>query len=110
MAAKIKKGDHIIVITGKDKGKNGEVISTFPKEKKIIVSGIHMLKHHERTKGQEPSRIFEKEGKIALSNVAMIDPIHKKATRIGFKILKNGQKVRFCKMSGEIMDKIRHDK
>ena len=112
MAAKIKKGDRIIVITGKDKGKKGDVVAVFPKENKVLISGINIFKHHQSTTSRQAGGIVQKEAKIAISNVSFIDPIHNKPTRIGFKIHNNNrkEKVRISKMSGEIINSARHDK
>jgi len=105
MAAKIKKGDHVIVLTGKDKGQKGEVTKVFPKEGRIVVSGVHMVKRHVRPTQWDPEggiRSFE--APIDVSNVAHIDPKDGKPTRVGFKVLKDGKKVRVAKRSGEVID------
>lgn len=104
MAAKIKKGDPVIVITGKNKGKVGEVLKAFPSEKKILVSGINIVKKHQRPNRESNGDIIKKEAKIAVSNVAYLDPKKNRATRIGFKLLDNGKKVRVTKISGEVID------
>lgn len=105
MAAKIKKGDHVIVISGKDKGRKGEVTKVFPKEGRVIVSGVKMVKRHVRPTQSDPDggiRSFE--APIAVSNVAHMDPKDGKPTRVGFKTLKDGKKVRVAKKSGEVID------
>ncbi len=105
MAAKIKKGDHVIVLTGKDKGQKGEVTKVFPKEGRIVVSGVRMVKRHVRPTQWDPEggiRTFE--APIDVSNVAHIDPKDGKPTRVGFKVLKDGKKVRVAKRSGEVID------
>ncbi|OSQ48116.1 50S ribosomal protein L24 [Thalassospira alkalitolerans] len=104
MAAKIKKGDRIIVLTGKDKGKTGEVIAAFPTENKVLVSGINLVKRHQRASGTDAGGIVEKEAKINVSNIAIVDPKENKPTRVGFKTLDDGRKVRVAKLSGEVID------
>ena len=104
MAAKIKKGDRVIVLTGKDKGKTGEVIAAFPTENKVLVSGINLVKRQQRPTGADAGGIVEKEAKINVSNVAIVDPKENKPTRVGFKTLDDGRKVRVAKLSGEVID------
>jgi large subunit ribosomal protein L24 len=104
MAAKIKKGDRVIVLTGKDKGKTGEVIAAFPAENKVLVQGVNMVKRHQRPTGADAGGIVEKEAKINASNVAIVDPKENKPTRVGFKTLDDGRKVRVAKRSGEVID------
>ena len=108
MAAKIKKGDRVIVLTGKDKGKTGEVLAAFPTENKVLVSGINLVKRHQRPSGAEAGGIVEKEAKIAVSNLAIADPKENKPTRVGFKTLDDGRKVRFAKLSGEVIRSEEH--
>jgi large subunit ribosomal protein L24 len=104
MAAKIKKGDTVIVITGKDKGKKGQVSRVIPTESKVIVSGVNMVKRHMKPSQENPDGgIRNFEATIHVSNVAAIDPSTMKATRVGFKKLKDGKKVRTAK-SGEVLD------
>ena len=105
MAAKIKKGDYVVVLTGKDKGRKGEVTKVFPKEGRVIVSGVRMVKRHVRPTQWDPEggiRSFE--APIDISNVAHLDPKDGKPTRVGFKVLKDGKKVRVAKRSGEVID------
>jgi large subunit ribosomal protein L24 len=103
---KIKKGDKVIVISGRDKGKVGEVIKMFPKDMRAIVQGVHRVKRHARpTQANPQGGIVEKEGTIHLSNIAHVDPKSGKPTRVGFKTLKDGSKVRFARKSGEVIDK-----
>lgn len=105
MAAKIKKGDHVIVLSGKDKGTKGEVTKVFPKENRVVVSGVGMVKRHTRPSQADPDggiKMFE--APIHISNVAHMDPKSGKATRVGFKTLKDGKKVRVAKKSGEVID------
>lgn len=104
MAMKIKKGDQVIVITGRDKGKTGEVVKAMPKENKVVVQGINLVKRHTKPSQESAGGIISKESPIHVSNVALIDPKSGKATRIGFKI-ENGQKVRVAKRSGEVISK-----
>ena len=103
---KFKKGDRVVVISGRDKGKSGEVLKMLPKEMRAIVQGVHKVKRHTRPTQTNPQGgIVEKEGTIHLSNVAHVDPKSGKPTRVGFKTLKDGTKVRFAKKSGEVIDK-----
>jgi large subunit ribosomal protein L24 len=105
MAAKIKKGDHVIVLTGKDKGKKGEVLKVFPREERVLVSGVRMVKRHMRPSQADPDGgIKQFEAPIHISNVSAIDPKSSKPTRVGFKTLKDGKKVRVAKKSGEVID------
>ncbi|MDV7338482.1 50S ribosomal protein L24 [Terasakiella sp. A23] len=104
MAAKIKKGDNVIVLTGKDKGKQGEVLSIQPAAGKAVVQGINMVKRHTKPTQFQAGGIVEKEAAIAISNVAIVDPKEGKATRVGFKTLEDGKKVRVAKLSGEVID------
>ena len=104
MAMRIKKGDQVIVITGRDKGKTGEVVKSMPKDNKVVVSGINLVKRHQRPTQESAGGIVSKEAPIHVSNVALIDPKDGKATRVGFKV-ENGQKVRVAKRSGEVIGK-----
>jgi large subunit ribosomal protein L24 len=104
MAAKIKTKDKVIVITGRDKGKTGEVLKVMPKEGRVVVAGVNMVKRHIRPTSRSEGGIIEKEAAIDASNIAHIDPKDRKPTRIGFKVLEDGRKVRFAKRSGEIID------
>ncbi|MBB4196600.1 50S ribosomal protein L24 [Rhodoblastus sphagnicola] len=104
MAAKIKKGDKVVVISGRDKGRKGEVTQVLPKEGRALVAGVNLVKRHQKqTQGQEGG-IISKEAPIQLSNIAIADPKDGTATRVGFKILEDGRKVRFAKRSGELID------
>ncbi len=98
---KIKKGDAVVVLTGRDKGKRGEVIEIRPKENRALVRGINMVRRHQRQTAQAEGGIISKEGPIQISNLAIEDPKDGKATRVGFKILADGKKVRIAKRSGE---------
>jgi len=100
---KIKKGDHVIVLAGRDKGKHGEVIEVRPKENRALVRGVNMVRRHQKQTQTQESGIISKEGPIQLSNLALEDPKDGKPTRVGFKFLADGKKVRFAKRSGEII-------
>ncbi|HEY2033612.1 MAG TPA: 50S ribosomal protein L24 [Rhizomicrobium sp.] len=101
---KIKKGDRVIVTTGRDKGKKGEVLKVFPSESRALVSGVNVVKRHQRQTQTQQGGIVQKESTIHLSNLAHVDPKSGDASRVGFKILKDGRKVRFAKKSGEVID------
>ena len=100
---KIKKGDKVVVLTGRDKGKQGEVIKALPSVNKVIVQGINIAKRHTRPSQTSAGGIIEKEAPIHASNVAHLDPKDGKATRIGFKKLDDGTKVRVARRSGEVI-------
>jgi large subunit ribosomal protein L24 len=102
---KIKKGDNVVVITGRDKGKTGEVLRVFPADSRVIVQGINVAKRHTRPRMGDPGGIVEKELTIHISNVAHIDPGSTKPSRIGYKRLEDGRKVRFARRSGEVIDR-----
>ena len=104
MAAKIKKGDKVVILAGRDKGKTGEVLNVLPEDDKVVVSGINVVKRHTRPTQQDPGGIKEKEAAIHVSNVAIADPKTGEATRVGFKTNDDGKKVRFAKSSGEVID------
>jgi large subunit ribosomal protein L24 len=104
MAAKIKKGDKVVVLAGRDRGRNGEVIRMFPAEQRALVRGVNMVRRHQKQSAQSEGGIISKEAPIHLSNLAISDPKDGKATRVGFKILEDGRKVRFAKRSGDLID------
>jgi len=107
MAAKIRKGDKVVVLTGRDKGRTGEVIEVRPDESRALVRGINMVKRHQRQSAQQEGGIISKEGSIHLSNIALADPKDGKPTRVGFKIVGEGdkrRKVRIAKRSGVEID------
>lgn len=104
MGVKIRKGDRVIVTTGRDKGKKGEVLKVFPKDDRALVSNINVVKRHQRQTQTQQGGIVNKEAPIQLSNIALIDPKSGGPTRVGFKILGDGRKVRFAKKSGEVVD------
>ncbi|HEY8264108.1 MAG TPA: 50S ribosomal protein L24 [Methyloceanibacter sp.] len=101
---KIKKGDHVVVITGKDKGKKGEVLKMLPDENRAVVSGVAMVRRHQKQTAAQEGGIIAKEAPIHISNLALEDPKDGKPTRVGHKFLKDGRKVRFAKRSGEVID------
>jgi large subunit ribosomal protein L24 len=102
---KIKKGDNVVVISGRDKGKQGEVLRVFPAESRVIVQGVHVAHRHTRQSMGNPGGIVDKELTIHVSNVAHIDPASQKPTRVGYKVLDGGRKVRVARRSGEVLDK-----
>ena len=104
MSMKIKKGDKVIVITGKDKGKTGEVTKAMPKENKVIVSGINLVKRHQKPSQENAGGIVSKEMPIHVSNVALVDPKSGKATRVAMRVEEGGRKVRVAKRSGDVID------
>lgn len=104
MAAKIKKGDNVIVLAGRDKGRTGEVIRMIPNDERALVRGVNMIKRHQRQTQQNEGGIITKEAPIAISNLALQDPKDGKPTRVGFRILDDGRKVRIAKRSGEMID------
>ena len=102
---KIKKDDNVVVISGRDKGKRGEVLRVFPDENRVIVPGVHVARRHTKQSFSEPGGIVDKELTIHVSNVAHIDPRSGTPTRIGYRILDDGRKVRVARRSGEVIDK-----
>lgn len=98
---KIKKGDNVVVLTGRDKGKRGEVIEVIPKDSRALVRGVNVVRRHQRQTAAQEGGIISKEGPIQLSNLALEDPKDGKPTRVGFKVLADGKKVRVAKRSGE---------
>ena len=105
MAAKVRKGDRVVVLAGKDKGREGEVLEVRPKEDRVVVQGVAVAKKHEKQSARSQGGIVSKEAAIHVSNVAHIDPKDGKPTRVGFKFLEDGRKVRYAKRSGEILDR-----
>jgi large subunit ribosomal protein L24 len=104
MAQKIKSKDKVVVLTGRDKGKTGEVLRVLPSENRVVVQGVNVVKKHQRQTMSQAGGIIEIEAPIHVSNVAHLDPKDNKPTRVGFRILEDGRKVRFAKRSGEIID------
>ncbi len=105
MAARIKKGDKVIVISGAAKGSRGEVLRVLPKQDRAVVQGIAIAKRHTKPKGVgQPGGIVEREAAVHLSNLALVDPESNKATRVGFRVLDDGRKVRVARKSGALID------
>jgi len=104
MAQKIKTKDKVVVLSGKDKGKTGEVVKVLPKEERVVVAGVNVVKKHTRPSARSQGGIVEIEAPIHVSNVAHVDPKDGKPTRVGFKVLEDGRKVRVAKRSGETID------
>jgi large subunit ribosomal protein L24 len=102
---KIKKGDRVKVITGGSKGKVGDVLRVLPKEQRVVVSGVNMIKRHTKPSRTEQGGIIEREAAIHVSNVALLDPKTDKPTKVGFKFLEDGRKVRIARASGETIDR-----
>ena len=102
---KIKKGDNVVVISGRDKGRSGEVLRVLRAEHRLIVQGVHVARRHTKPRMGDPGGIVDKELTIDVSNVAHIDPQSGKPTRVGYKILDDGRKVRVARRSGEVIDK-----
>lgn len=101
---KIKKGDQVIVISGEDKGKVGEVLRAMPKDGKVLVQGVNLVKRHQKPSQTNPGGIITKEAAISASNVSLVDPKSGKATKVGYKEV-DGKKVRFARKSGEVIEK-----
>jgi len=105
MAAKIKKGDRVHVLAGKDKGKRGEVVRVLPENGRALVAGVNMMKKHQKqARVGDQGGIVQKEAPIHMSNLALIDPKTDKPTRVGFRVLEDGKKVRVARGSGEVLD------
>ena len=104
MAAKLKKGDHVIVLAGRDKGKEGDILRVMPTDGRALVSGVNMVIRHTRQTQNAQGGRLSKELPINLSNIALVDPRDGGPTRVGFKFLEDGTKVRFAKKSGEVID------
>ncbi len=102
---KVKKGDTVIVIAGKDKGKRGEVLRSIPADWRVVVQGVNVVKRHTRPGAGQPGGIVEKEAPIHASNVMLVDPKTDKPTRVGRKLLDDGRRVRYAKGSGEVLDR-----
>ncbi len=104
MAAKLKKGDHVIVLSGRDKGKEGDILRVMPSDGRAFVSGVNMVIRHTRQTQSDQGGRLSKEMPIELSNIALVDPKDGGPTRVGFRFLEDGTKVRFAKKSGEVID------
>ncbi|MCQ8782436.1 50S ribosomal protein L24 [Mangrovibrevibacter kandeliae] len=101
---RIRKGDTVVVLAGKDKGRTGEVLKVMPKDDRAVVQGVNLVKKHQKQSASQEAGIVSKEASIHLSNLAVADPKDGKATRVGFKVLEDGTKVRVAKRSGEQID------
>jgi large subunit ribosomal protein L24 len=101
---KLKKGDDVVVVSGRDKGKTGSILRVLREDDRVLVDGVNMVKRHTRPSQTEPGGIVAKEASIHISNVALADPKDGSATRVGYKFLEDGRKVRFAKQSGEVID------
>jgi large subunit ribosomal protein L24 len=101
---KIKKGDRVVVLAGRDKGKKGEVVRVMPKEARALVRGVNVVQRHQKQSATSEGGIIAKEAPIHISNIALVDPESDKPTRVGFKKLEDGTKVRFAKKSGEVIN------
>ena len=101
---KIKKGDKVVVLTGKDKGKRGEVVKVLPAENRAVVEGVNVVRRHQKQTANQEGGILTKEASVHVSNLAMEDPKDGEPTRVGYKFLDDGRKVRFAKRSGELID------
>ena len=104
MAATIKKGDKVVLLSGRDKGRSVEVVKVNPTEGRALVRGVNMVRRHQKQSQTQEGGIISKEAPIDLSNLSLIDPKDGKPTRVGFKILEDGRKVRFAKRSGDLID------
>ena len=102
---RVKRGDRVVVTTGRDRGRQGEVLRVLRKDERVIVQGVNMVKRHQRPSAGHPGGIVDKEASIHISNVAHIDPDGGRPTRVGYRTLDDGRKVRFAKRSGEVIDR-----
>jgi large subunit ribosomal protein L24 len=101
---KVKKGDNVVVLAGRDKGKNGQILKIFPSENRALVQGVNLVRKHQKQSASQEGGIITKEAPIHISNIAIEDPKDARPTRIGYKVLEDGRKVRFAKRSGEVID------
>ncbi len=101
---KVKKGDRVVVIAGRDKGKRGEVLQVIPSESRAVIQGVNVVRRHQKQTAQQEGGIIAKEAPIHVSNVAVEDPADGAPSRVGYKITDDGRKVRFAKRSGETID------
>ncbi|MFQ5971533.1 MAG: 50S ribosomal protein L24 [Alphaproteobacteria bacterium] len=102
---KLKKGDKVVVVSGREKGRSGEILRVMRKERRVLVQGINMVKKHRRPTASSPGGINEFEAPLHISNVAIVDPKTNQPSRVGYKFLEDGKKVRYAKRSGEILDR-----
>ncbi|MGE0223387.1 MAG: 50S ribosomal protein L24 [Acetobacteraceae bacterium] len=104
MAARIRKGDTVLVISGTSKGRRGEVLSVAPAEQRAVVRGVNIVRRHTKPTGMgQPGGIIDKEAPIHLSNLKLVDPVSEKPTKVGFRILEDGRKVRVAKATGQVI-------
>ena len=104
MAAKVRKGDRVIVTSGRDKGKTGEVLKVERADERVLVSGVNIVKRHTRQSAKTQGGIISKEAPVHVSKIALVDPKTGEPTRVGFRTLSDGRRVRFAKKSGEVID------
>ena len=105
MAARIRKGDRVLVIAGSDKGKRGEVLQVMPKDDRAVVQGVRVAKHHRKPTGLgQPGGIVTQEAPIHLSNLMLVDPKTDQPTRVGFRVLEDGRKVRVARKTGQVIE------
>jgi len=104
MSAKVRKGDRVVVTSGRDKGKSGQVLRVYPSEERVVIAGVNLVKRHQRQTQKVQGGIVSKEAPLHLSKIAHVDPKTGGPTRIGFKVLEDGRRVRFAKKSGEVLD------
>lgn len=102
---KIRKGDTVTVVTGRDRGRTGEVLRVVPGQRRVVVQGVNMVKRHTKPSPASPGGVIEKEATIDISNVALVDPGDGRPTRVGFRVLEDGRKVRYARRSGEVIDR-----
>lgn len=102
---RVRKGDTVVVLAGREKGKRGEILRMLPERRRVVVQGVNMVKRHTRPSPATPGGILEKEAPLDISNVAIADPADGKPTRVGFRRLEDGRKVRYAKRSGEVVDR-----
>ncbi len=101
---KIRKGDRVVVLTGRDKGKRGEILQVIPSENRALVQGVNIVRRHQKQSAQQEGGIIAKEAPIHISNIALEDPADGSPSRVGYKFMDDGRKVRFAKRSGETID------
>jgi large subunit ribosomal protein L24 len=104
MSAKVRKGDRVVVTSGRDKGKSGQVLRVYPSEERVVIAGVNLVKRHQRQTQKVQGGIVSKEAPLHLSKIAHVDPKTGGPTRVGFKVLEDGRRVRFAKKSGEVLD------
>ena len=103
--SRIKKGDPVVVIIGRDRGKTGEVTRVLSKKHKVLVQGVNVAKRHTAPSASNPGGVIDKEMPIDISNVSLVDPKDRKPTKVGYRFLEDGRKVRYAKRSGEVVDR-----